>query len=126
MCNKLHYDSIPIPESGEGWKIVIENKDKPGDLLSIVDHYRYKRFGDKISFEKTLFTDKCGFCFFLTLDEAKRASSAYDWTLRKENFEQKIVKIVYGGGLGTHSEPFFIADHEFQIALCKEFEVVNV
>jgi len=119
MCNSLHSNSVPIPKTGYGWKIV--NIDREGNIYAAVLHVKYKSGKDGI----IKWDEKDGgFCFFLSKKEAIRANIAHVWPL---NLEQKIIKIKirYGDGLGKHNETKFIGGYSFEIALCKKFRFIK-
>jgi hypothetical protein len=121
MCNYLHVDSKSIPKEGNGYKLVHFDKKK---ILSCVNSTQYK--GKHVVWSGYDFS---GFCFFLSLKEAKRAQM--DWAWEVPNFLEPrrfpaIIEIEYKKGLGQHREKGFIVGHSYQIALCREIKFGKV
>jgi hypothetical protein len=122
MCNCLHADSEPILSFGIGWKLIfLNNKGLP---VSVVDGVVYT--GEKIVWNPKRDPDGDGFCFFLTKKEADRVNNLHEWGGRSGVGSQRVVKIKYRLGLGKHIETHFIGGETIRIALCKEFEFVDL
>lgn len=115
MCNTLHKDSKPILPSGYGYKIFSWVDGYLCPITSVWSGIKYKRDAyNKWDMEK------CdGFCFLLTLNEAKRLLG--DWIPGV----YEIRKIHYYGGMGKHDEDFITGKSTYEIALCRAFTILE-
>lgn len=120
MCNRLHVDSRPIPESGEGWKIFGVSVNS--ELSSLFKGDRYLKENDGFVLWKNQFGDgqeQNGFCFLLSEKEAIRLYKDLSYVC------SLVLKINYRKGLAKHMQKGIVAGYEFETALCKEFSVVD-
>jgi hypothetical protein len=117
MCNKLHSDSVPIPETGFGWKLLPTRSDGRYEAYYHQYNYRgivYRMVSDGwINWWPSLAQDDNykGFAFFPDYKDIKR-----------EYRQICLRKIEYRSGLGKHREEGM---HDCIIALCKSFRVVE-
>jgi hypothetical protein len=123
MCNRLHKDSLPIPEEGIGYKF-FEKEDscfiRRNPMTSLYDIILKKYREDKdgwINWEPQEMEGD-GFCFFLTEEDMNEANKEF-FDCPKEG----IKKIKYKGGIGTHIER---TNHgSYRCALCKSFKIIE-
>lgn len=134
MCNLLHEDSQPIPETGIGWKLF--RKGMNGQLLTLsvcneIEHYCFSenesvKWNDSFKLiwgAKNVF----GFCFLLTEELAREVLIKWAFAVAHSEKEFLIARIEYKGGLGKHTELEFLgSDFPVEIALCKEFKVLDI
>ena len=121
MCNKLHSDSKPIKASGVGYKLF--TKGSRGSLCPMARDTDYEYAPDGwIVWD--FFIDRClikdhGFCFLLSLKEARRLLR--HWTAST----CVIHKIQYEEGLGKHKENRITSQGSYVTALCRRFRIME-
>lgn len=122
MCNNIHEIYKKIPEQGHGWKIF----GPKGNPCFSGQEYTNRRDGF-IRWNKRESSGD-GFCFFLTRKEARRAlnelKSRLYVIMENPYLRHLIKKIEYRKGLCKQQEPN-MAEGVYEIALCKEFRVVD-
>jgi len=127
MCNKLHEDSVAIPESGVAWKLFRRSdpdckgsyfRDDP--YIIDKDGWVTWRWAGGRGF---------GFCAFSTKEEAERYAATEteeDWEGDENYFyNPQIRKINYRGGLGKHMESLILFGYLFETVIVKAFRVVR-
>lgn len=120
MCNNLHKNSKRNWERkfgdnkdyGIGYKVFCKHRKNKNILYPAVKKGYYK-IGEWIKWDQTLAVDSDGFCFFLTLKNAKKYTRFDGDTIRK---------IRYRKGIGYHLEPCL--DY-IRVAICKEFKILE-
>ena len=133
MCNRLHSYSKPIPEFGEGWKVFTKERD--GSLhqwvfsyglngQQLIDDYK-KKIDDWCVWRPDLVethASKDGFCFLID----RKAIEAFSLYIGKHKDSYTVIrKIKYRGGLGHHMDSGTLGFVSIDIALCKEFKVIE-
>ena len=128
MCNRLHGDSTPINEEGIGYKIFFKVGSNLSRMVIPLSESPYPknrwvrwngRFGGK----------EFGFCFFLSLKEAKKCLRAWckeypdDLPPSYHMTDYSIHEIKYKKGLGSHREWGIITNIGFKVSICKEFKI---
>ena len=118
MCNYLHSNSVPIPEKGIGYKIFRREGRRIGTMI-----YGQQYKAGPRGIIRWIHTQKGGFCFFLSYEEAKRAAN--DWQQAVEVCRGPLVicRIEYSLGLGKHTHHSFICNAEYEMALCRAFKI---
>jgi hypothetical protein len=120
MCNFIHDNFSPLKElSGFGYKLFY----KLGiEYYPILGSNPFSIFD--INIWNSMLNKGDGFCFFPSLDEAKRA--AKDWNNLFNPIKPLIVeKIKYYNGLAEQDEKGFIGDKTYRIGICTAFEIIN-
>ena len=146
MCNHLlEKNSWHIPEEGIGYKLFY--KKTTGRLCPLVSQEKPYIHPNgnvaNVSCDTIVWIDKenpsaswymnywrklgglprCGFCFFLDLDTAKLAIQ--HWSRETGVYRIANCKIEYKRGVGEHSEAGMISSMDLDVALCKEFRVIE-
>jgi hypothetical protein len=118
MCNFLHPGAQSIPEFGIGYKVF--NTEEQNNFRGWLRNNRY----ELNNIGKYMWSPKYtgnGFTFFLDKNEAIRF-----YQLQKKLFTKTtLCKIYYEDGLGTHLEDNIMSNQIFQIALCKQFVIID-
>ena len=118
MCNELHKDSEPIPESGTGWKI-FDNKVNR-EFRSFMYSEKYIETDGWISWRLKLPPER-GFTFFLQKPDFEYIKERFQYG----NETLVLKQIEYKNGLGKHMEDRFLFDELHEIALCKDFRIIE-
>ena len=120
MCNRLHFDSQDIPESGKAWKVV---QAKGRELRGMMgDHYIIDRDGWIRWSSRAVGT---GFCACPTKEEADRLSEAWDTVPCLYKRETKSIPIEYRKGMGMQKELTVIFGMEFDTMIVGEWRPIT-
>jgi len=125
MCNNIltNKELYPrkIKSEGFGYKLFTIVKDTPISLVNL-NYYSVER-DDWINYYAGYTSS--GFCFFISLKEARRALPL--WLLRAAPLVKDIAikRIEYKNGIQSRREYGFIGRECFRIALCKSFKIIS-
>lgn len=128
MCNLVHPDSRAIPQKGFGYKLFSLSADRTLKPLTYAANYKstngwvvwddvYAQFhivGAVTDFVKA----QMGFCFFMSIREAKKARRLWGNPCQ-------LIRIEYNRGLGRHFEYGFCEEASIDMAICREFRIIN-
>lgn len=127
MCNNL-LNAKPIPKTGTGYKLFCKHINYSPAFYgnSYVKYNENKNQDEPTNPLKRWVIWKApvgygdGFCFFLTRKEAKKCLSSF-----YRDYRLVIRKIKYRKGLGKRLESGISRNVPFEIALCKEFKIIE-
>ena len=121
MCNKLHENSVAIPENGYGWKLFIIDKD--GNYSPLTKSFKEYNYSEEKWINYTHDAKHYGFCFFLTVP-TKYIIDEWKHVYVREEVKVVCRKIQYKNGIGKHIENNFI-DKPVEIAICRSFRILE-
>jgi hypothetical protein len=116
MCNRAIMVLHDISESGKGWKFHFK-KNKTCAPIRLID-YRFDKDG-WVEWDQD-YGDNHGFCFFLTIKEARRVRDIWNENSLNAN-KVSISPIEYQRGMVLKEEHAMIPDEVFYVALCKKW-----
>lgn len=120
MCNQLHKEFKKIKSKGYGYKI-FGIKDSPCFGFN-------KQMYSKICKDDWIIWD-CeygdGFCFFTSKKEAIRLLKSLV-NFSRDYSEHYIKRIEYRQGMGKHLECNIEKGQNYEIAICKEFKILEL
>lgn len=130
MCNSLHHDSKPIPESGVGYKIMDKYYGEMKPVFGGKSRYwqgddGWIKWKPNFYWDNTADQSNYGFCFFRTKKGAERLLADCRKIDRKNYTQCLVKKIEYRKGLGCHEEGGVITGKFFTTSICKEFRILE-